>query len=73
MIMNAPMAWHGLQASSGDETTLEVHVGEHPEETDNFVGHDIGRRSWFEVRLLSPTLVQPACSVGWRNATAMTN
>ena len=54
---------YGLQTSSGDEATLEVHVREHPEEADNFVGHDIGRRLGFEMRLLSPALVQPAFSV----------
>ena len=46
-----------LQAGSGDETSLEVHVGQHTEEANNFVRYAVGCRFGLKVRLLDPTLI----------------
>ena len=52
-----------LQAGPGDETALEVHVGEHAEESHNFVRHMVRCSFGLKMGLFDPTLVNAACYI----------
>jgi hypothetical protein len=52
-----------LQAGPGDETALEVHVGEHAEESHNFVRYMVRCSFGLKMGLFDPTLVNAACYI----------